>query len=184
MVARTNELSIKIEEAIRLLSVHVPLSDENSRKPVLFHSVRVGVYLYENGYSDDVVLAGFLHDTVEGWTTATEQVVREAFGDNIMRLILASTKDYSIEDSGDRTIELIKRCVQNGQDALIVKAADTIDSFRWYLGQNNEDEINTCVKTANAIFEVKPDGFDDKIFVELKKWSDKGKQRAQREAIL
>lgn len=177
MVARTNELSIKVEEAIRLLSVHVPPSDKNSRKPVLFHSIRVGVYLYENGYSQDVVLAGFLHDTVEGWTTATEQVVRDAFGDNVMRLVLASTKDYSIKDSTERTIELIKRCVQNGQDALIVKAADTIDSFKWYLGQNNEDELNTCMKTADAVLGFKPDGFDDKIFLDLKNWLNIGKQR-------
>lgn len=137
----------------------------------------MGIYLYENGYSEDVVLAGFLHDTVEGWTTATEQVVRDAFDDNVMRLVLASTKDYSIKDSAERTIELIKRCVQNGQDALIVKTADTIDSFKWYLGRNNEDELNTCVETADAIFEFKLDDFNDKIFLDLKNWLNIGKQR-------
>lgn len=172
MLARTNELSIKAEEAIRLLSVHVPPSDENSRKPVLFHSVRVGVYLYENGYPQDVVLAGFLHDTVEGWTTATEQIVREAFGGDVMRLILASTKDYSITDSIERTNELIKRCVQNGEDALVVKIADTIDSFKWYSAQNNKDELQVCAKTADAIFRFKPDNFNDKIFEELKRWQN------------
>lgn len=173
MVARTNELSIKVEEAIRLLSVHVPLSDEKSRKPVLFHSIRVGVYLYENGYSQDVVLAGFLHDTVEGWTTATEQIVKEAFGDNVMRLVLASTKNYAIKDATERTDELIKRCIQNGEDALIVKAADTLDSYKWYHSQDNKDELQVCLRTTDAIFTHKPDNFHDKIFDELKKLQDK-----------
>ncbi len=161
------ELNIKFEEGVRFLSEYVLVADANSRKPVLFHSIRVGVYLYENSYAQDIVLAGLLHDTVEGWTTATEQMVREKFGDEVMRLVLASTKDYSIEDSEDRTIELIKRCVQNGQDALIVKAADTIDSFKWYVSQNNEMEIQTCIKTTNAILKFKPENFNDKIFDEL-----------------
>jgi len=169
----TKDLNIKFEEGVRFLAAHVPPSDENSRKPVLFHSIRVGVYLYENGYSKDIVLVGLLHDTVEGWTTATEKEVREKFGDEVMRLVLASTKDYSIEDSGERTIELIKRCVESGQDALIVKGADTLDSFKWYTSQNNEKELQTCMKTTNAIFEFKPDNFTDKIFVELKKWQSK-----------
>ncbi len=163
------DLNIKFEEGVRFLSAHVPPSDENSRKPVLFHSIRVGVYLYENGYAPDIVLAGLLHDTVEGWSTATEQMVREKFGDEVMRLVLASTKDYLIKDSSERTIELIKRCIASGEDALIVKVADTLDSFKWYTTQNNEKELQVCVKTSNAIFEFKPEDFNDKIFVELKK---------------
>jgi hypothetical protein len=87
-------------------------------------------------------------------------------------LLDQSTKD-TIEDKEEKTNELIKRCVQTGQDALIVKTADIIDSFKWYFGQNNQDELQYCLRNANAILKFKPADFNDKIFDELKNWQDK-----------
>lgn len=165
-------LNIEFEKAVRFLVTHMPPSDENSRKPILFHDIRVGVYLYENGYSQDIVLAGVLHDAIE-WSDASERGVREEFGDNVSRLVLASTKDDSIQDKEEKTAELIRRCVQNGQDALIVKTADVIDSFKWYSGQNNKGELQYCMRNANAIFKCKPDDFEDRIFDELRVWQRK-----------
>lgn len=165
-------LSIEFEKAVRLLTLHMPPSDENSRKPILFHDIRVGVYLYENGYAQDIVLAGVLHDAIE-WSNITEQMLKEEFGDTVVKLILASTKNDSIVDKKEKTIELIKRCVQNGQDALIVKTADIIDSFKWYSEQDNQGELLYCMRNANAIFEFKPDDFNDKIFNELEVWQEK-----------
>jgi hypothetical protein len=42
----TKSLNIEFEKAVRLLAEAFPVSDENTRKPVLFHDIRVGVYLY------------------------------------------------------------------------------------------------------------------------------------------
>ena len=165
-------LNIKFEEAVRLLVNHFPISDETSRKPVLFHDIRVGVYLYENGYSKDIVLAGVLHDAIE-WFEISEQILRDKFREDVVKLILASTKDDTIEDKEEKTKELIKRCARNGQDALIVKTADIIDSFKWYSSQDNKGELQYCMRNANAIFKYKPDNFNDKIFKELKKWQIK-----------
>jgi (p)ppGpp synthase/HD superfamily hydrolase len=168
----TKTLSLTFEKAVRLLVTHMPLSDENSRKPVLFHDIRVGVYLYENGYAQDIVLAGVLHDAIE-WSRTNEILLRKEFGDNVVRIVLASTKDDSITDKEEKTTELIKRCVQNGQDALIVKVADILDSFKWYSRQGNKDELQYCMRNANAIFSFKPNHFNDKIFDELKVWQNK-----------
>jgi (p)ppGpp synthase/HD superfamily hydrolase len=165
-------LGIEFERAVRLLATHMPLSHEGSRKPILFHDIRVGVYLYEHSYTQDIVVAGVLHDAIE-WTSITEQKLRKEFDENVVRLVLANTKDDSITDKNEKTIELIKRCVQNGQDALIVKTADIIDSFKWYSGQENQDELRYCLRNANAIFQFKPSNFDDKIFDELKTWQEK-----------
>jgi len=60
----TKSLNVKFEKGVRLLVEHFPVSDETGRKPVLFHDIRVGVYLYEHGYSEDVVLAGLLHEDI------------------------------------------------------------------------------------------------------------------------
>lgn len=165
-------LNLGFEKAVRSLVKNFPPSDEASRKPALFHDLRVGVYLYENGYSREVVLAGFLHDAIE-WSDITEQMLRGEFGDDVTKLVLACTKDDSITDKNEKTNELIKRCVQVGQDALIVKAADIIDSFKWYSSQGNKEELQYCQRNAEAIFKFKPGDFDDKIFDELKGWLNK-----------
>ena len=60
-------LDLEFEKAIRLLTKHAPISDEKSRKPMLPHDIRVGVYLYENGYSRDIVLAGMIK-VIEIWS--------------------------------------------------------------------------------------------------------------------
>ncbi len=164
-------LNIEFEKAIRLLSKYMPVADETTRKPVLFHGLRVGIYLYEHSYSKEVILAGVLHDILED-TEVTEEELRVEFGDTVTKLVKASTKDDSVAKA-EKTEELIKRCVSNGQDALVIKAADILDSFKWYDSQNNKGEIEYCMKNANAILKYKPDSFNDPIFVELETWQKK-----------
>lgn len=168
----TKSLNVRFEKAVRLLVEHFPVSDETSRKPILFHDIRVGVYLYNNGYSEDIVLAGLLHDALE-WSSASQQLLVDEFGENVVRLILASTKDDSIMDKNEKTKELITRCVSNGEEALIVKTADILDSFKWYSSQENVDQLKYCMRNANAIFAYKPNNFNDKIFTELQTWRDR-----------
>lgn len=168
----SQSLSMTFEKAVRFLSEYMPPYDENIRKPILFHDIRVGVYLYENGYASNIILAGVLHDAIE-WSAITEQKLRDEFGDNISKLVLANTKNDSIIDKKEKINELIKRCIQNGQEALIIKAADILDSFKWYSNQNNKDELQYCMQNTNAIFKFKPNNFNDKIFNELKRWQNK-----------
>lgn len=162
----TVKLNIQFERAVRLLAANLPASTESSRKPILFHSIRVGTYLYEHGYQPDIVLAGVLHDAIE-WSTITEHVLRTEFGDVITNLVLANTKNDSFTDPEEKITELIQRCVQTGQDALIVKTADILDSFKWYRGQDNTEELLYCSRIINAILAFKPDYFNDPIFTEL-----------------
>ncbi|MBO05593.1 MAG: hypothetical protein CMI58_00880 [Parcubacteria group bacterium] len=165
----TKSLNVKFEKGVRLLVEHFPVSDESSRKPVLFHDIRVGTYLYNHDYSEDIVLAGLLHDAIE-FSSATEEILKAEFGDNVVKLVLANTKDDSIQDKHEKTAELIQRCADNGQDALIVKTADILDSFKWYASQDSVEQLKYCMRNANAIFKYKKDEFDDKIFHELDPW--------------
>ncbi len=163
-------LNIQFEKAVRFLVEHLPISNETSRKPLLFHDIRVGTYLYENKYSDSIVIAGVLHDILE-WSNATEKMVKDEFGDNVVTLILANTKNDTITDKEEKTTELIQRCIETGEDALIVKAADVLDSFKWYSQEKNEAQLAYCMRNANAILKYKPNNFNDKIFDELKLWT-------------
>ena len=163
----SKSLDIKFEKAVQMLAKHLPESDETSRKPILFHNIRVGVYLYEHKYSEDIILAGLLHDALE-FSSATEQMLKHEFGDNVVKLVLANTKDDFITDKHEKTNELIKQCIDHSEDALIIKTVDIIDSFKWYTSQKNKDELDYCKRNADAILKFKPDDFDDKIFEELK----------------
>lgn len=165
-------LNIKFEQAVRLMSKHFPISDEQSRKPRLFHIIRVGTYLYENEYNDDIVLAGVLHDALE-WSTITEEILRNDYGETVVELIKANTKDDTIKIGKEETQELIKRCAAHSQDALIIKTADILDSFKWYTSQNNEGELEYCMNSAIAIKKYKPNHFDDKLFNGLVPWIKK-----------
>lgn len=163
-------LDIEFEKAVRMLAEHIPISKEGSRKPILFHDIRVGVSLYRRGYPRDVVLAGILHDAIE-WSDISEEMIRKEFGEDVLQVVLANSKSRSIEDPDERIDDMIRRCVETGADALIIKAADTIDSFEHYTKTGNEQELeHHCKPTAEAILRYKPDNFRDPIFDELRKW--------------
>ena len=163
------KFAIEFEKSVRFLVTNLPETEEDSRKPILFHNIQVGEFLYNSNYSRDIVLAGLLHDTLE-WSHANESEIVSFFGENVLRLIKACTKNDTIQDKNEKTRELISRCVKEGEDALVVKSADILDSFRWYAEQMNEGEIQYCVRNARMILELKPAQFEDKIFSELENW--------------
>ena len=158
---------IVCEKSIKFLAKNVTLSENDSRKPRLMHAMRVGMYLYDRGYTKEVIVGGFLHDTVE-WEGVSTETIRDAFGEQVLSIVLANTKD---RDSNNVVDDMIARCVMCGNEALIVKTADIIDSFRWYVAQNNTKELTDhCVKTAEMIFHYKPQEWKDDIYDELYKW--------------
>lgn len=162
------QLDLQFEKAVKLLVEHMPAGEER-KKPLLMHVLRVGTYLYERDYSDEIVLGGLLHDILE-WTDASEDIVRSEFGDRVLAIVKANTKNRDIVDPVGRRREYIDRCIEVGEGALIVKAADTLDSYRFYRSIDNVNEIARSVDIANTILEKIPVEFKDPIFTELRKF--------------
>ena len=160
------QLDLQFEKAVKLLVEHMPFGEER-KKPLLMHVLRVGVYLYEREYSSEIVLAGLLHDILE-WTDASEDIVKNEFGDRVFAIVKANTKDRGIVDPVERRREYIERCIAVGEPALIVKAADTLDSYRFYRSVDNADELVRSVDIAKTILEKIPNDFQDPIFTELR----------------
>ena len=80
-------------------------------KPEFFHVLDVGNILKENGFDENVVAAGYLHDVVEDTKYTLEEVKKE-FGDDIASLVEgASEPDKSLtwEERKKHTIENIKK---------------------------------------------------------------------------
>ena len=161
-------LDIDFERAVRLLVRQLPVSDENSRKPVLAHDIRVGVYLFEKGYEKDVVIAGLLHDVIEWGNMSAEGVARE-FGDKVAHLVLANSKNKDLARGQERREDMARRCAQHGCDAMAIKAADTLDSFKYYTSVQNKEQLrNHCQPMAEYIFKHMPRGCKGQVFEELR----------------
>lgn len=166
------------EKAIKLIAKALPSSAEES-KPVLMHCIRVGTYLYQNGYSRDIILSGYMHDLLED-TDVSPELISSEFGANVLRIIEANSKDASIKDPDQKKAELIGRCIAAGEEAIIVKGADILDNYRYYEKINDAEEIQYGAKLLKYLLpslEKAPVQIktliNNPIFVELKKYWDK-----------
>lgn len=155
----------KYKSTIDLLRELIP-EDAGKNKPLLPHVLRVGIFLHDSGYSDEIVNAGLLHDMIE-WTDTSEILIQERYGKHVYDIVMANTKNREITDPVERRKDYVNRCAAIGIDALIVKAADTLDSFAYYTAQNNPNELERCKNVARLILEKTDEGIDP-IFGKLR----------------
>lgn len=155
----------KIERAIILASSKfAPLN--NLIKPTLLHAIRVGTWLYFHKYDVDIVLAGYLHDIIED-TDVTEKEIIYSFGENCAKIIIANTKNSNISDRKLRNDELIKRCIESGEEAAIVKAVDIIDNYKYYSALEHEAGIDYCKNNITAFKKYFNPAYKDMVFSRL-----------------
>jgi (p)ppGpp synthase/HD superfamily hydrolase len=98
--------------------------------PYPVHLLRVAETLDRFGYSEDVVVAGFLHDTVED-AGVTHAELSERFGPRVAELVAkASEPDKSLgwRERKQHTINGIRD--ETDVDALALVAADKLDNIR------------------------------------------------------
>ena len=72
--------------------------EEQKRKgtdiPYIVDPMEVMQILTENRCSEDVIIAGILHDVLED-TNATQTDIKEKFGSNVLRIVVSETEDKS-----------------------------------------------------------------------------------------
>jgi GTP pyrophosphokinase len=154
-----------IEKAIILASESFAKQD-HLIKPALFHSIRVGCWLYARRYETSIVTTGFLHDLVED-TDVTEEMIYKEFGPEVACLVMANTKNDRITDNTIKNDELIKRCLETSEKAAIVKAADIIDNFTYYSELNDQDGIEYCRRNVLSFKKYFKNTYHDSIFTML-----------------
>jgi hypothetical protein len=96
--------------------------------PYAVHPVRVAAILHRYDRDEDVVIAGFLHDTIEDAGVTAE--IRQQFGERVARIVQAVSEDKSLswEERKQHTVERLKSDAD--ADALSVSAADKLDNIR------------------------------------------------------
>lgn len=82
---------------------------------------------------------------------------------------MANTQNADINETIPKWQDMVKRCAEYGKDALIVKATDVLDSYKFYQAINDTDEIERSLGIGRFILKNIPSGVEDKIFDELKR---------------
>jgi len=157
-----NNFDNEFENSIRFLTHYMP-NAQDLEKPTLFHSIRVGNYLYSNNYSREICIAGLLHDAIEDTKVTREQIENE-FGNDIAEIVQANTKNESIENKYE---DQIVRCIKMGESALIVKTADIIDNYNYYTRIANPGGLDYVHRISKLLFKLKPEAYQDPVFEKL-----------------
>lgn len=118
------ENSFKIEKAISYLIKKYNESGRNP-KPVILHSLRVGVCLLEFGYETDIIITGILHDLVEDTDVSIDDI-KNNFSTEIANYVEAVSFKSSILDPVEQYKEMFTRTISEGRIPIIVKSADIL----------------------------------------------------------
>ncbi len=108
----------KIKDAIKFATKTHEVYQKQKRKgkdiPYITHPLIVGFILARAGASEDVVIAGILHDTIEDSTEerkVTREMLTERFGENVAQLVSSVTehdKEMSWQARKDEAFEHIQ----------------------------------------------------------------------------
>ncbi len=111
--------------------------------PYFVHPYAVGFLLAHFTDSEDVVIAGLLHDVLEDVKGMTPDTIEVEFGKEVTRLVKEVTEDRSIRVTGFhltrssrwRAIkeEYLRRLADDSEGALMIAAADKICNIRSFL---------------------------------------------------
>ena len=97
--------------------------------PYSTHLFGVARILKAANYEEDIVVAGLLHDVLED-TDATEEEVRELFGDNILMLVKAVSEPDKSLNWEQRKQYMINQIKYLNEDTLAIILAEKIQNVR------------------------------------------------------
>jgi (p)ppGpp synthase/HD superfamily hydrolase len=119
-----------VEKALQIASKnHEGQYRKNTDVPYITHPVAVGMMLLKSGYSEEIVAAGILHDTVED-TPLTLDEIKWEFGPKMAELVEGSSEpDKSLpwKVRKEHTIEFLQTAPE---DIRAVVCADKLHNIR------------------------------------------------------
>jgi (p)ppGpp synthase/HD superfamily hydrolase len=119
-----------IEKALQVASkAHERQYRKHTDIPYIIHPVAVGMILMKEGYREDIIAAGILHDTVEDTALTLDDLKRE-FGEKIAEIVAGcSEPDKSLpwKERKEHTIEFLKTA---SEEIRVVACADKLHNIR------------------------------------------------------
>ena len=101
---------------------------ESIMTPYFSHPAAVALILSKGGFSEEVVIAGLLHDVIED-TNFTAEDIKDRFGDRVKDLVLGVTEDSSLPWA-ERKASYISHLVQSDSETKAISAADLLANRR------------------------------------------------------
>lgn len=124
-----------IKKAVRFSVKTHEVYQKQKRKgkdiPYVTHPLTVGLILASAGASEEVIIAGILHDTIEDSVTekkVTEEMLAERFGDEVAALVASVTETDKSLSWEERKKEALAHIGAFSQGSLLVKSADIISN--------------------------------------------------------
>lgn len=117
--------------------------------PYVTHPIHVGVILAKAGASDDVIAAGFLHDTIEDSTPehkVTKELLASEFNPHISELVFAvseKNKELPWRERKEKALEEIRNF---SHDALLLKSGDVVSNVTELLSDVAQDGNDTFLR--------------------------------------
>jgi (p)ppGpp synthase/HD superfamily hydrolase len=96
--------------------------------PYITHPLKVMKILTDNQCSENVIIAGILHDTLED-TSATSDEIRTLFGDNVLAIVSSETEDKS-KSWKERKANTISHLKTASLEIKLVCCADKLANLR------------------------------------------------------
>ena len=143
------DLEKKMDNVLHYTAKNLRETGHNT-KPVLLHSFKIAMTLYELNYSEDIIVSSILHDLIED-TDITYDDIKENYGDKIANIVEAVSFNPKIEDKLEQAREMFNKCHEVGFDALIVKCGDLLDNIN-YVKLVNDDNTKNKLFTKYDLF--------------------------------
>lgn len=125
----------KIQQVILLAIETHEINKKQKRKgkdiPYITHPLTVGLILSRAGASEDVVISGILHDTIEDSDDEhkiTKEIISEKFGENVSNLVLSITEENKELPWEERKAIALEHINDFSNDSVLLKSADLISN--------------------------------------------------------
>jgi (p)ppGpp synthase/HD superfamily hydrolase len=126
----------KIRRAIKFASKTHNQYQQQKRKgkliPYITHPLTVGLILSLAKASEDVIVAGVLHDTIEDspdYKKVEPDMIKERFGLKVLELVLSVTEDDKSFSWKERKAKALKNVESFNEHSLLLKSADVLANY-------------------------------------------------------
>ena len=148
----------------------------HNSKPVLLHSFKVAMTLYQYNYSKKIIISAILHDLIEDTDVKYDDIKRD-FSKEVADIVKSVSFDPTIKDKLKQAKELFNNCIKFGYEALIVKCADLVDNINYVNLVDNCEVREKLWKKYKMFLEMTNPLIKDEIIYKLleKEYNEKNK---------
>jgi len=128
--------------------------------PYIYHPLAVARLLIENHCSEEIVITGLLHDTIEDTTVTFEQIA-EKFGQAVAEMVQLLTDPPDLSTWLARKKHILETLSHAPQAVLLVALADKLDNLRaigkdqpqvWQRFKADKEQIRWYYKSLADLF--------------------------------